>query len=72
MKGYVRSYILGTILIAAAFITFFVKTDALPLSRDKETNRTASWLLFLGGAILIMVGSRERNNAVKDKENKNK
>ncbi|HLG41287.1 MAG TPA: hypothetical protein VI461_16525 [Chitinophagaceae bacterium] len=63
MKGYTRSYILGGILIVAAFITLFIKTGLLP-----EKNKTASWFLFVGGAVLVVAGWKEQNE--KNKKNK--
>lgn len=56
MKGYARSYILGSILIAAAFVTLFVPVKALPFRGD-----IGSWLFFIGGALLVIVGWREQN-----------
>jgi len=56
MKGYVRSYILGAILITAAFVILFVDFKLAPVK-----NKEASWVLFLGGAVLVLVGWREQN-----------
>lgn len=53
MKGYARSYILGTILITGAFLTLFIDFKLAPVK-----SKDASWVLFLGGAVLVGVGWR--------------
>jgi len=57
MKGYVRSYILGAILITAAFVTLFVDLKLSP-AKSKQ----ASWVFFLTGAVFVLVGWRKQNN----------
>lgn len=64
MKGYTRSYIMGSIFIVLAFVTLFVDIKGMPSTKDK----TGSWVLFLGGAVLVTVGWREQNKKPKDKE----
>ncbi len=61
MKGYTRSYILGSVLVAAAFLTIFFEPEYMPF-----TSSQASWVLFLGGVVLILVGWREQNKTHND------
>ena len=66
MKNYVRSYILSGILLTAAFLVFFLDfgiTPAIAKNRKEE-----SWVLFVGGMILGLVGWREQNKASGKKE----
>ena len=63
MKGYRLSYILGGILIASAFVALFMKNGLLPVK-----NKTASWALFVGGAVLVIMGWREQNEQSEKKQ----
>lgn len=62
MKPYVRSYLLGSILIAAAFLTLFVDVGLTPGS-GRDTN--GPWILFIGGLVLALYGSREHRQDLK-------
>ncbi|MEI9810427.1 MAG: hypothetical protein WDO16_22540 [Bacteroidota bacterium] len=66
MKKYAVSYIIGSVMIAAAFITLFTDFSPGPVK-----SKNASWILFLGGAAFVIAGSRDYNEGLK-KEKKDK
>ena len=65
MKGYAISYIIGSVFIAAAFATLFFDFKLAPV-RSKD----ASWVLFLGGAALVVVGWRDHNETLNRRKDK--
>jgi Na+-transporting NADH:ubiquinone oxidoreductase subunit NqrB len=64
MKGYVTSYIVGAILIIAAFVFLFVDVRLTPAK-----TRQASWALFLAGAAFVLVGWKQQNRVTGNTKN---
>jgi hypothetical protein len=64
MKGYVTSYIVGSLLIAVAFVFLFVDVRLTP-AKTKQ----ASWALFLAGSAFVVVGWIQQNRAAGNMKN---
>ena len=56
MRGYRLSFLLGTLLIMAAFVVKY-----MGMKKSDLMMRDSSYALFIGGAIMVIVGWREYN-----------
>lgn len=62
MNAHTRSYVLGGLLMAAAFVTRFTNVEMIPAKGS-----LGSWTLLIGGSILVLFGWWEQNKAHKKK-----